>query len=198
MFHLTTNSMIVRIVFLFMIPVLFASCKEESEPVDRQLLINSSIEEGDNRPNGWIFWESDGTGLEFTWTDQESVSAAKSLQISNTSNQTEVWGYWGQLYDGDIPHGKDVELSVQIRGENLEGQGVAIAVRADRQGQPTNGQFSTTQGSTVIDGTFDWTTYKVTLANIEPDVYQLYVFLVYTPATTGEVFFDDAVLTVVE
>ena len=50
----------------------------------------------------------------------------------------------------------------------------------------------------IIDGTFDWTTYKVTLANIEPDVYQLYVFLVYTPATTGEVFFDDAVLTVVE
>ena len=198
MSNLTINSIIVRAFLLLAIPALFMSCQEEDEPANRQLLINSTVEEGNNRPNGWIFAENDGAGLEFTWTDQESYSASRSLQIAKTSDETEVWGYWAQLYNGDIPHGEDVELSVQVRGEDLQGQGISIAVRADREGQPTNGQFSTTQGSTVINGTFGWTTYKVKLSDLEPDVYQLYVFLVYTSTTTGEVFFDDAVLSVVE
>ena len=184
--------------FSLVITALFMSCQEEDELANLQLLVNSTVEEGGNQPNGWIFVENDGTGLEFAWTDQEFFSGSKSLQIANTSDEAEVWGYWAQLYNGDIPYGKDVELSVKVRGEDLQGQGVSIAVRADREGQPTNGQFSTTQGSTEIKGTFGWTTHKIKLNSIEPDVYQLYVFLIYTSATTGEVFFDDAVLSVVE
>lgn len=179
--------------------LLFISCQEDDDDAWPQLLLNSDIEEGTNRPTEWVTNEVDGEGLEFIWTEEEALSGSKSLQIYKDSEEEEVWGFWAQMYEGEIPHGKDIELSAMIKGNGIEGQGVAIVMRADREDSPsTPVQFVTTQGNTEINGTFDWTNYKLLLNDLEPDVHTIFVFLLYTAGTTGEVYFDDVTLSVVE
>lgn len=184
---------------LFLLSVLI-SCKDDDEDVWPQLLANADIEQGSAAPNGWVTNENDGSGLDFVWTDQEASSGSRSLQIlKSNDDDTEVWGFWAQIYEGDIPHGQDIELSVMIKGNDIQGQGISIAIRADREDLPgSESQFATTQGVIPIDGTFDWRNERLVLNDLEPDVNSILIFLLYLPETTGEVFFDDVALTVVE
>ncbi|MEK6478102.1 hypothetical protein WJR50_11225 [Catalinimonas sp. 4WD22] len=191
-----------KVLFAVFLSLLFISCQEDEDEAWPQLLLNSDIEEGTNWPAEWVINEVEGEALEFIWTEEEALSGSKSLQIYKDNDENaeeEVWGFWAQVYEGDIPHGKDVELSAMIKGNEIEGQGVAIVMRADREGlSPEDGQFVTTQGNTDIKGTFDWTNYSIVLNDLEPDVHTIFIFLLYTGGTTGEVYFDDVTLSVVE
>ena len=87
-------------------------------------------------------------------------------------------------------------LEVKIKS-NLIGEGISIVIRGDNTVHPTGTaeQFVTTQGSSPISGTFDWTDYGVKLANVDASTQSLTVYLVYLQNTTGEVYFDDISLT---
>ena len=179
--------------------LLFISCNEEEDQTISQLLANTDIEQGSVAPAGWITNQLDGSGLEFIWNEQEASSGSRSLQIQKISDETEVWGYWAQIFQGDIPHGKNIELSAMIKGNDIQGTGISIAVRADREGLASSeGQFVTTQGTIPINGTFDWKNERILLADLKPDVSRILVFLIYLPETTGEIYFDDVTLSVVE
>ena len=105
-----------------------------------------------------------------------------------------IFGTWYQSYSGEMPKGKDLVLKVKIKGKNLTNQGISIAIRADRPS--TTSQFSTTQAHQSITGTFDWTDYTVRLIKVADDANKIFVFLVFLPSTTGEVYFDDISLVV--
>lgn len=140
-------------------------------------------------------WSNFGDGAGFTanWSNEESFSPVYSLNISRTVIDTvKIW-YWWQKYSGIIPVGRDLTLKAKIKAVNLSGDGVSIVIRCD--GEVPNLQFASTQGVVNINGTFDWSTYTVSLPNVQSNITSIFVFLVYRPKTTGKVYFDDVTLS---
>ena len=190
--------LLVSIVFLLFSFLMYSSCGEDDpEPTTIQLLLNLDMESGTNSPYYWGWFsvppeaEDD---FKHTWTDGEYYSPTKSLEISSDIPYDSTFSSWVQTVR-NIPHNKDVKLTVKIKGINLEGEGVSIAIRADDTTIPSLLQFETTQDRIEIKGTFDWTTYSIEMENILDDVNLIYIFLLYHPNTTGTVYFDDATLT---
>jgi hypothetical protein len=178
---------------------LFSCSKENPTPTVQTLLIpleNADMESGDTKPYFW-FSNAGSPEIATTWTTDQSNSSSHSLEISRaTVSDTNSFGYWGGVIQGAIPTGKNLTLSVKIKGDNLVGQGIAIAIRVD--GANTSNpqlQFSTTQGMQVINGTFDWKSYSIELTNISIQAKYVYLFLIYGANTTGKVYFDDVSLT---
>lgn len=168
------------------------SCKDDA-PKTQQLLVNPNVESGNINPN---LWGSAGSGgvINHEWSSSEAYSPTRSLKISNDVSDADNFWYWYQLYEGVMPKGKDLVLNVKIKGKNITGKGISIAIRADR---PSNtSQFSTTEGKQLISGTFDWTEYTVRLNSVADDANKIFVFLIYLPENTGEVYFDDINLLV--
>ena len=179
--------------FLALGVILFNACsKDEVQP--SQLISNSSVETGITSPTSW--WYSSGEDkYNVTWTDQESFSGSKSLKISTQIADPTNFAFWAQTISANIPTGMDVTLNVKIKS-NLIGEGISIVIRGDNTVQPTGTaeQFVTTQGTSPISGTFDWTDYSVKLGNVDASTQSLTVYLVYLQNTTGEVYFDDVSL----
>ena len=121
-------------------------------------------------------------------------SPTHSLKIARTIvDTTNIW-YWDQIYSGIMPTGQTLTLTAKIKGVNLTGEGVSIVIRGDGADQSTL-QFATTQGDISITGTFNWSTYSVSLSTLSTNVYRIVIFLIYLPKTTGTVYFDDIKLT---
>ena len=170
-------------------------CKDDPEPAI-DLLVNNSMEIGDSSPNSWLDLEQ--TVYSTEWTSEEANSGNKSLKITATQTDPTNIAFWAQSFSGSIPVGKDVVLSIRIKGKNLTGQGISIAIRGDAE-TPRSGlaeQFGTTEGEIDITGSFDWTTYNVRLNGIDSNIKELTVFLIFLPNSTGTVYFDDASLRV--
>jgi len=174
--------------------ICFTQCKEEDEPTIN-LLQNSDIEEGSNRPSDWLLPpNSDQQPFDLSWSDEEAFSPQKALKISNdTENEPEDFSFWAQVVRQNIPHNRDVTLRTMIKS-NLSGQGVSIAIRTDSKDSRL--QFATTQDSISITGNFDWTEYSIKLENVDAETATILIFLLYLEETTGEVYFDDVTLTV--
>ena len=179
-----------------LLPSLFA-CKKNDGLNPVQILVNTDVETGTLAPNSWGADPGTSGVYSLEWTKDIAFSSTHSLKISAQNSTSPGFSYWYQAFQGEMPNGKDLILSAKIKGDNLTGQGVSIAIRGDNSIPATsNGsQFMTTQGATSIQGTFDWTTYSVKLTNLSSDTKRLYVFLVYLPNTTGTVYFDDITLT---
>lgn len=182
---------------LLLMPLLFIGCKKDDiqEASANELLSNGDLEIGSGTPNGW-FGNGPCPNTELSWTDEEAFSPSKSLKISNSTLESSCFSFWGQTFNTDIPTGKSLSLRVRIKGQ-LEGQGVSIAIRADDtpQVQGTGEQFATTQGTSPISGTFNWTEFSIGLGTVESNIQSITVYLVYLPNTTGTVYFDDVSLT---
>jgi hypothetical protein len=183
---------------LFIFFALCTSCsKSDVQPT--QLLVNGNMEDGTTVANNWYnSYDLGGSITDFSrvWSTQEFSSGSHSLSISRTAtpNSTDFVA-WAQTDSTMIPIGKTLTLSVKIKGENLVGTGVSIAIRTDRSKTVYDLQFISTQGQTSITGTFDWTTYSVKLTGVQSTVSYIDVYLVYLTNTTGTVYFDDASLT---
>lgn len=193
--------MIMKIHFpllICLITIFLLSCGDD-EPVWPQLFTNPNVEDGVSWPTGWGNIEVDGAGLEFEWKDDEAFSGTKSLSIVNATSDSLIWGYWYQIYEGDMPVGEDILLSVKIKGVDIQGSGVGVAIRADDLEIPASEwQFSTTGGTERINGTFDWKDYNVVIEDLIPGVDRIFVFLMIYPNSKGEVFFDDINLRVLD
>jgi hypothetical protein len=183
--------------------VALLSCGKKDIIVPTQVLLNTDIESGGTKPDYWFVNPGTSGAYTGTWTDEESSSKAHSLKISANATQTTDFAYWVQTYSqttvgATLPFGKDLTLSLKIKGKDLVGQGLSIAIRADNALTPTSSAgstFVTTQGNVQINGTFDWKTYTVKMSNLRSDALYVYVFLVYLPNTTGTAYFDDVTLT---
>ena len=178
---------------LILICFLFISC--EKEKIWPQLLSDSDIE--NSTSNAWMRHSFGDTSYGFSRTLSESYSPTHSLFISKSTKTTGSAGYWYQQYSGDIPVGKDLVVTAKIKGNNIDGPGALISIRADSiSNQYSSSQFATTFNSVEINGSFDWETYSLRLENIKPNIECIYVFLVLYSETTGDVFFDDITLNV--
>ena len=183
-----------KAVSLFFCLAIFAACDKKSFPAIPQLLNNTDVEAGSGQPNNW--WKYNTTPYVSTWTTDESLSPKHSLELSSDIIDSVNFAFWAQTFDGVIPVGKDLVLSVKIKGKNLGGQGLSIAIRADDTASPMgySEQFITTQGTTGITGTFDWTTYTVRLPAIQNNIKSVTIYLLFLPRTTGTAYFDDPAL----
>jgi len=173
---------------------LLFSCNDDDAGKD-QLIVNGDVEAGATFPNSW--WYNKGNNqYEVTWTDQESYSTKRSLQISSPATHTSGFAFWAQTITSNLPTGKGVTLSVRIKGD-LVGEGVSIAIRGDKTTGPSGSgeQFITTQGSESITGTFDWTDHSITLSSVAATTKSITIYFVFLPNTKGKVYFDDVSLT---
>ncbi len=183
---------------LFFMSLLLISCSKEEndvqEPAANELLSNGNLEIGSGTPNGW-FRSAPCSNTSMLWTEEEAFSPRKSLKMSNPTLESECFSFWGQTLNTDIPTGKSLTLRVRIKGQ-LEGDGISIAIRGDDTPTVSGSgeQFATTQGTSPISGTFNWTAYSLSLGTVEPTIQSLTVYLVYLPNTTGNVYFDDVSL----
>jgi len=178
--------------------LIFIGCSKKSDPAPLQLLTNSNMETGGTQPNSWSYY-SPTDSIVGLWTTNAANSPTHSLEITRSATITSPrFAYWRQEYSSVIPTGKNLVLSVKIKGQNLSGYGAAIAIRIDNATTLTGYalQFSTTQGTTPITGTFDWTPYSVRLTNVDPTAQRITIYLLLLNDTTGSVNFDDANLTV--
>jgi hypothetical protein len=173
--------------------MLLCGCNDDPKP-PTELLVNVDIESGGTLPNGWLDMEE--TVYTTEWTTEEASSGIRSLKISATESDDTNFALWYQHYAGVIPVDKDLVLSVRIKGNNVSGEGIAIAIRGNDGISLDAAQFSTTQGTINITGNFDWTTYQVRLNKLQKDIKSITVYLMLLNNTTGTVYFDDASLMV--
>lgn len=180
--------------FIISILIISSSCNDDSPNPDViQLLINSSVEAGNQQPNKW-YVGPEGT-YQTSWTYDHSFTGVKSLLISS-DNDIGEFTYWYQSIIEDIPHGSRMRLSSMIKLDNVDpnSDGAAIAVLGDDQDRQRV-FFYTTQGDIPIRGDQDWTKFSVDMkSNIQEEVTRLWVFLILGNNTEGRVYFDDITL----
>lgn len=182
--------------------LLFTNCNrddddaipENSTPSGPIELLNNGFDRSDGGlPADWYAF--DGPYSSAYGTDEALVGAAVSL-TSNISDSDE-FAYWVQSTDENIQVNRTLKLSVDIKLENVEGEGVSIVIRGDDTPVPQDYAelFATTQGTIAITGTHHWKTYNVTLEEpITPDIQSITVYMVMLPNTSGTAYFDEVQL----
>jgi hypothetical protein len=103
--------------------------------------------------------------------------------------------YYQSFPTTNIKLGAKLTLKAKVKGVNLEGQGVSIAIRGDKKGATSAAFFKTTEGTTPITGNFDFKEFTVSLDSYAGNVDSIVVFLVYLHGTTGTAYIDDISLT---
>jgi hypothetical protein len=173
--------------WIIFLSVLVSCHQDASEiPTPVEMLQNSDIE---SPISGNWGASSSGGSFSMKVTDSESNSPSHSLMISDSVNYPQYFSYWYQKYTGKMPVGRNLTLFVRIKGENITGQGVSIAIRSDRNTEQK--QFVSTQSDRKITGTFNWKEYSVELPDLDTNADAVWVFLVFLQGTTGKVYFDD-------
>lgn len=194
---------IIAIAFLL---ALYTGCSEDDNgvapPTKLQILQNTDVESGNGLPSGWWFAGADTVtgGFRTTWSTEEAVSPIHSLKLSQEEvNNPDVFAFWAQTINTDIPTGKKLTLTASIKTD-LTGPGVAIVIRGDDTDPPSgNGEaFVTTQGLITITGEDDWLEYFIAMPDVPDDILSITVFLILLPSSTGVVYFDDITLTYLE
>jgi len=180
------------ILFLF-IMLLFACKHKDPAPVAEELIINPGADDGELTPNGWYHENYPNSQLtdRTSWATAVFVSPSHSLEIAQPFLDDINYSFWAQRYDGTTPVGKDMTLSVKIKGDTIVGTGAFIALYADGSTTPA----MQTSVSDPITGTFDWTTYTIKLPALLDSVETVRVHFFFQTNTTGKVYFDDASLT---
>lgn len=172
---------------IFISIILLFACSDNDDPNPVQLLDNPSVEDGSQSPFNWF--KNEGS-YQTNWTDEHAFEGNRSLKISS-DNDIGDFGYWGQTIVEDIPYGKKLRFSCQIKLEGVAGEGVSIALRGDSD---TDGVFFyTTQGDDYIAGTEDWQKYSIEMPwdPVSDEVTKLLVFVILLDDTEGTVYFDD-------
>jgi hypothetical protein len=169
------------------------NCKDNEDPKPVEVVSNGNVDTGVSFPTLWLWYNGKGK-YQTTWNNETFSSPDRSLSIATAVSDPVDFAYWAQEISQNIPVGKKLILKARVKGNNVIGNGVSIAVRADSE-STTGLKFATTQGNKLITGTFDWTEYRVEMLSVPAETKRLYIFLVYLNGTTGEVFFDDISMT---
>lgn len=167
---------------------------EASPPIND--ITNGNMESGNYSPDYWWYGSADNSLFNFAWDSSEYLSANHSLKISSEGSE-DHFAIWAQTISASELIGKKITLNVNIKAQNLTGQGVYIAIRGDDTPVPLGSaeQFTTTQGNEQITGSFDWKKFSVTLNNVQSSMKSFTFYLIYGTNTSGTAFFDDVSLT---
>lgn len=136
--------------------------------------------------------------IEVLASNSSNVLTITSTTTEGDSNQFSRWRY--QIAKPDIPETATLKLTATVSGEAITGQGVSIVVRTDSglaENRVVSG-FGTTEGETLIEGTFDKKEFSTEINYVPSEIEALYVFLVFLPETKGKVYFHDVKLIVLE
>ena len=188
--------------FIFSLFLLYFSCDNNNDEVNPQLiqiLQNSDMELGNlgnTRPQNWqIHSYPEGGQHDFVWTDQVYYSPTRSVMISSSISYDSIGAGWMQVLNYNIPHNQDIKLTVQIKAEELVGDGASIIIRADNTIQQEMLKFASTEGDIDINGTFDWKEYSIEMDSVPEATNIIYIWLAFLANTTGTVYYDNAELT---
>ncbi|MBI5010318.1 MAG: hypothetical protein HZB98_11880, partial [Bacteroidia bacterium] len=149
-----------RLMIILILITVIADCKKEDQtpetaPVEDQLLGDTDAE----LLTG-VFWTSSPSINGFTNGRVEEVyrSPTHSFKLSRTISDPLLSAYYMQTYQRQMPYGEDLTLNAHIKGVNIEGSGVAIAIlcQDDKFGRL---QIAATDTISGINGTFDWKLY---------------------------------------
>lgn len=191
--------------FLFFILInLFASCKEDEEVVEPTPDPIFLFEDGnfEAEPNKWEFTHQkalDGPvpdGHHEGKIDNKNFMTPGNYSLSISSNSIgeadyfSTWIYFIDivpLINGDFNENMKLVFKATVKGENLEGIGVSVAMDQLSKDAST---FRTTQGRQTISGTFDFIEYSLT-APFDLNTQTLALYLVMLNETTGTVYFDN-------
>ena len=176
----------------FLLSVIFWACSKEEDT--GQLLNDPSLNftQGKIFPDSWFYWQNQSKHS-FFWSAKELNSTDFYLAIAADSPDTVNFSFFNQTVLTPLPKGKQIMLRARIKAENLTGQGASIALRCD--GPKGQVAFTTTQGVTSIDGSFEWKEFSLLLEKVPDETNAIQVYLLYLPSTTGKVYFDDITLT---
>ncbi len=153
--------------------------------------INSDLEDSDE---GWAFFTTQNffnrsavTGVR---TSQAAATGNFSLSLESTQEFDETL-FWRLRTDeiSDIPETADIIVEVQIRMQNVQGEGVAIAGGLDKDNQLLT--FASTETNEVLTGTTVFQTQTITIPYFPNTPAVVSIILAFLPNTTGIVFFDD-------
>lgn len=174
------------------------SCKKD-EKSPTEYVSNGNIEEG---MSSWAFRYDDANPTNpnqytFGYTNEFAASPKNSLKANCLQiKTTNAFGYFvQQIATNNFKKGQKLTLKAKIKGVNLTGKGVSLALRGDKSGQVNSVFFKSTQDSQSITGNFDFKEYTVSLDSYAGDADYILIFLVYLPETTGSVYFDDISVT---
>ncbi|GAB3327698.1 hypothetical protein GCM10027299_28670 [Larkinella ripae] len=134
-----------------------------------------------------------GTGL--AGVPARAVSFTLGMGTS-TLVDTTSYCYWTYRFTppAALRVGRSLTLTAKVRLEQVQGQGVSLVLRGDRNSQPSV-LFATTEGKTPVKGTADFAEYAVTLP-YSAGVDELFIYLILLPHTTGTATFTDVSLAI--
>lgn len=163
-----------------------------------QLLANADMESGQASPTPWWSGSSRPQDHTFEWADGIAASGTRSLAIEPAAGPTGGFAFWAQTIDVVSPVGMTFEFSVDIKLEDVLGDGVAVAIRGDDStlGNGAAEVFATTQRRMTVNGSQDWTTLSVQMNSVPAEIDQITVYLLYQANASGTAYFDDATLSV--
>jgi hypothetical protein len=158
-------------------------------------LQNTDFETGISYPENWWQGATNYNSFQINYVDNVSLSSSHSTKISSSGSNSN-FAFWAQTILADQFVGKSAELKVNLKGQNISGDGIAIAIRGDDTQNPRSMAeiFSTTQGNQQISGTFDWQTYSVNIDAIPENIKSITIYLIYLPNTSGTIYFDDVAM----
>ncbi len=159
-------------------------------------ITNGNFETGNYSPDNWWNGSANNSAFEFAWDKNEFRSPGHSVKIGSVDSG-DNFAIWAQTITASELIGKKISLNVYIKGVNLTGSGIYIAIRGDDTLLPSGSaeSFATTQGNENISGNFDWKMYSVTLNKVPDNTKSLTFYLIYGSKTSGTAYFDDVSLT---
>lgn len=187
--------------WIILASIFFLGCNKEDDdggtpgPTGPIELANTGLEDINNGlPVGW--WSNPGPYELFT-TDTTAFNGAYSAGLTSNDSTAQDFGFWAQTITDNIQVDKKLRLRVNIRAENVVGEGASIVIRGDNTLVPQGPAelFITTQDDLYIGGTHNWKEYRVALEDpITSDIQSITVYVILLPNTSGTIFFDDIIL----
>ncbi len=160
-----------------------------SAKLNPTIIFNDSINGKDTN------WDYSGFGDSNHSSEISSThfsSPGSSLKISATAHSD--FSFWGFTFSPEeIAQGSRLTMEVDIRLDNVTGEGVFIAMRGDSEDGMVF--FETTQLTKTIAGTFPFTKYTLELPYYIEKAKILNLFLIMGGNSTGTAYFDDIVIT---
>lgn len=154
------------------------------------LLVNSSIEEGQDKPDHWQ-QSPPLEGVTWKWDRETGFQSKSSLSLEKTAQRYFPIAQWFQPYELN-PNTQNIHLSAQVKAEKLAKAVIDVSFR-DQADQPLSHQWVAYIGE-QDDGppiTHDWKLYEGDVA-VPTGAKTCYVSLqIYGP---GKVWFDDVLL----
>jgi hypothetical protein len=143
-----------------------------------------------NNPNGYKFGRSFEAAASGEYSYRISCSAIRSDSAHCFLYQS--------FSTAGIPVGAKLTLKAKIKTVGLEGKGVSLALRGDKNvdGQGAIVFFLTSEGKDHIGGTHEFEEYTYTVNSFPGNMDYMALLMMYLPGTTGTVYLDDVSLTV--